>query len=85
MSQGFVEKRYNKLSVDRTMFLEDAYKASELTIQFLLPRLGDSKKTSVPNLIKQHQSVGAMGVNNISNKLLLALFPPQSTLLQAWY
>jgi hypothetical protein len=74
--EGIIQKRYGKLESDRSMFLEDAYKASELTIQFLLPRNGNNKKQNPQTLEKQHQSIGAMGVNNLSNKLLLALFPP---------
>jgi hypothetical protein len=80
MTQGVLYKRYEKLSSERSQFLEDAYKSSELTIQFLLPRLGEGKgQNSPPSIIKQHQSIGAMGVNNISNKLLLALFPPNQS------
>ena len=74
--EGLIQKRYGKLENDRSMFLEDAYKASELTIQFLLPRNGNNKASAPQSLVKQHQSLGAMGVNNLSNKLLLALFPP---------
>ena len=76
MIQGPIEKRYHKLEKDRDPFLEDSYNASALTIQFLLPRNGTPKHGTPATLEKQHQSVGAMGVNNISNKLLLALFPP---------
>jgi hypothetical protein len=74
--EGLIQKRYGKLESNRSMFLEDAYKASELTIQFLLPRNGNNKQQNPRTLQKQHQSLGAMGVNNLSNKLLLALFPP---------
>jgi hypothetical protein len=74
--EGLIQKRYGQLEENRSMFLEDAYKASELTIQFLLPRNGNTKANNPQKLEKQHQSLGAMGVNNLSNKLLLALFPP---------
>jgi hypothetical protein len=74
--EGIIKKRYGQLEENRSMFLDDAYKASELTIQFLLPRNGNNKQQNPQKLKKQHQSLGAMGVNNLSNKLLLALFPP---------
>lgn len=75
-NMGIIQQRYEKLAIERSPFLEDAYRASELTIQFLLPRNSYHKGKVVQRLKKQHQSVGAMGVNNISNKLLLTLFPP---------
>ena len=76
MSSEIIKKRYSQLQEDRSPFLEDAYKCSELTIQFLLPLQGSEKNRGTPTLKKQHQSIGAMGVNNIANKLLLTLFPP---------
>lgn len=65
--------RYEQLATDRTVYLTRARAAAELTIPSLIPPEGASGATDLP---QPYQSVGARGVNNLSAKLLLALFPP---------
>jgi hypothetical protein len=67
-------KRYGDLCRRRQNFLERAYDAAELTIPFILPR----NKTQDHDLPTPFQGIGARGVNNLSAKLLLTLFPPNS-------
>lgn len=62
---------YYMLEGDRSQFLEVAYRSSVLTIPSLLPRDG-ARRHSLP---QNYQSVGARGVNNLSSKLKLVLFP----------
>ena len=54
--------------------MERAWDAAELTIPFILPR----HRTQDHDLPTPFQGIGARGVNNLSAKLLLTLFPPNS-------
>lgn len=63
---------YEQLKVDRLMVLETARTCARLTIPSLLPPEGFSANTPLPS---PYQSLGAYGVNNLSAKLLLALYP----------
>lgn len=74
--KGLLQERYEHLATSRSPYLEDAYRASELTVQFLLRRNGNAKNKSNVTLKKQHQSIGSMGVNNLANKLVITLLPP---------
>lgn len=67
--------RYSQLEVSRSAPLERARANAKLTIPALMPPSGhsDTSKLSTP-----YQSVGSRGVNNLSSKLLLSLFPPNS-------
>ena len=67
-------KRYGNLTRRRQNFLERAWDASELSIPFILPR----NRTQDHDLPTPFQAIGARGVNNLSAKLLLTLFPPNS-------
>lgn len=58
---------------DRTHFLERAYRSATLTIPSVLPR-EDQGRDQLP---QNYQSIGARGVNNLSAKLNLTLFPTQ--------
>ena len=70
-----VEGRYNHLYEDREHFLKRAREAAKYTLPGLLPRRGHNKSQKLPD---PYQSMGARGVNNLSSKLLMALFPPNS-------
>lgn len=65
--------RYNQLLITRSPYLTRARSNAELTIPGLFPPEGSSGFTE---LVKPYQSLGSRGVNNLSAKLLLALFPP---------
>lgn len=67
--------RYNQLSSYRDPFLVRGREAAELTIPSLLPPEGH---TGATKLYTPFQGIGARGVNTLSAKLLLALFPPNS-------
>jgi len=65
---------YEQLCSDREQFLDRGRKCAELTIPSLLPPSSNKKN----NLHVPYQSIGARGVNNLSNKLLTSLLPPNT-------
>jgi hypothetical protein len=73
MSSMSAEGRYEALTYERSPYLKRAREAARLTIPGLMPPEGD--RTS-GDLHMPFQSVGARGVNNLGNKLIVALFPP---------
>lgn len=75
MGQPTAKSRYSALTSARSAALEKAREASDLTIPGLIPRDGDSDSTL---LDQAYQSLGARGANNLTSKLMLALFPPGS-------
>lgn len=74
-----VESRYETLSTYRMPYLQRGYDCSELTLPALLPRQGHSSTMSLPT---PFQSVGARGVNHLSSKLLMSLFPPNTPIFK---
>lgn len=69
------ESRYRQLEGTREPYLTRAIEAADLTIPSLIRREGHKDgKIKTP-----HQSVGSRGVNNLASKLLLALFPPNTS------
>jgi len=67
---------YYELEGQRTSYVQRARDCALLTIPMLFPPDGESKS----NIFETpFQGIGARGVNNISSKLLLALFPPNSS------
>lgn len=67
------EGRYGDLEGARFPYWQRARDAARLTIPALIPPLGATGATKFPT---PWQSTGARGVNNLSARLLLALFPP---------
>ena len=67
---------YERLKTDRNNYTDRAESCAQFTIPALFPKETDNASSTykIP-----HQSFGARGVNNLSSKLLLALFPPNST------
>lgn len=65
--------RYSTLETDRNLYLERAREGAVYTIPSLIrpSNVGAGAKLNEP-----YQSMGARGVNNLSAKLLLTLFPP---------
>jgi hypothetical protein len=66
---------YQRCMVERQPYLDRARQASRYTLTSLYPEEGHNGHTK---LATPYQSVGARGVNNLSAKLLLTLFPPNS-------
>lgn len=68
-----LEARYDRLAQDREPYLSRARDCALLSIPSLLPKEGVDGTSA---FYKPYQSIGARGVNNLANKLLLALLPP---------
>lgn len=68
--------RYEMLGTERSMYLARAREAALLTIPTLFP---PNQARGDHTFAQPFQSIGARGVNNLSAKLLLALFPPGAT------
>lgn len=83
-SQNVGEKQtaaalYRRLEVDREPYLERARTASRFTIGAAYPHKGSTGSTKFPT---PYQSLGARGVNNLTAKLLLTLFPPNTPIFK---
>lgn len=72
---GEAKKRYEVLKGARNEVLRQAREASRLTIPGLIPEEGSSDPHQVNE--QPYTSNGARFVNNLSAKLLIALFPPE--------
>ena len=70
-----IESQYQKMEIDREIYLERARESAELTIPYLVPEKGSTSATNYPT---PYQAVGSRGVMNLASKLMLALFPPQA-------
>lgn len=70
------KKRYEQLRGAREPYLKRGRKCARLTIPALLPEAGHSGAAELPC---PWQGMGARGLNNLSAKLLLALFPPNAS------
>lgn len=68
--------RYTALLNTRQPYINRARNQAKVTIPSLFPETDDVTTSS---LYTPYQSVGARGVNNISAKLMLTLFPPNTT------
>lgn len=69
------ETLYKELIVKRTAYLDRARDAALLTLPQLFPPEGSDFNTKYPT---PYQSLGAKGVNNLANKVILSLFPPST-------
>lgn len=70
---GPVQERYQRLAVSRQPFLDEARECAKLTIPSLCPPDGLSNGAK---LAEPYQSLGAHGVKNLAEKILMSLFPP---------
>lgn len=66
------QSRYYELSSDRQPFLDTARECAKLTLPYLLTDSGHADGSPLP---VPWQSLGARGVNVLASKLMLALFP----------
>ena len=69
---------YDRLSSDRSQFLNTARQAAELTLPYLIREDEVYTKGSI-KLTTPWQSVGSKGVVTLASKLMLALLPPQTS------
>ena len=72
------KSRYDYLSGERAQFLDEAEKAAELTLPYLIRGHEDYTK-GMRHLPTPWQSVGAKGVVTLASKLMLALLPVQTS------
>ena len=70
--EAYAQSRYTELTSDREDFLDMGRRCAALTLPYLLT---DDGFTSGSVLKTPWQSVGAKGVNVLASKLMLALFP----------
>ena len=70
-----LQSRYDRLKSERDPYLVRARDCALLTIPMILPKEGHTGSTT---FYKPYQSIGARGVNNLANKLLLSLLPPNT-------
>lgn len=64
--------RYMQLSSDRTIFLDTARECARVSLPYLIPPTGTYSGQTLPT---PWQSMGAKGVNVMASKLMLSLFP----------
>jgi hypothetical protein len=72
-------KRYDSLTSFRTQYLNTAIECATLTLPYLIRQDLSQVKGSVQSLTTPWQSIGAKGVMSLSSKLMLALFPTQTS------
>ncbi len=70
--------RYDRLSSDRSQFLNSARQAADLTLPYLI-REDEHFSKGALKLTTPWQSTGAKGVVTLASKLMLALLPPQTS------
>lgn len=76
LSNYKADSMYNQLITKRESYLNRAREASALTLPQLFPPEGSDGNTQYPT---PYQSIGARGVNNMANKVILSLFPPNTS------
>ena len=72
------KSRYDRLSSNRSQFLNSARQAADLTLPYLIREDELTSKTNL-RLPQPWQSTGAKGVVTLASKLMLALLPPQTS------
>lgn len=69
------KNRYNKMESVRNTYTTRAEECAQYTIPMAFPKASD---TYTKDYETPYQSMGARGVNNLTSKLMLALFPPNA-------
>ncbi len=67
--------RYHQMKVDRSQYIWRGRLVGEVTIPYLIP-FEEGTSTASEQYITPRSSIGARGVNNLANKLAMALMPP---------
>lgn len=68
-------KRYDALEPFRAPYIARARDSARLTLPYIMPPEEWNGSTPLP---QPYQMIGARGVNNLGNKMMLAAFPPNS-------
>jgi hypothetical protein len=82
LKRGRAEIRYTQLRSYRDVWLERARRSSRLTIPFLIPESDEILMEAAREQGLPWNGLGAMGVNNLCSRLLLALLPPTGGLFR---
>lgn len=69
-----VQSEWTRLNNRRQPMLTRCEGYASLTLPRIMERIGDDETNSTVN--RDHQSVGAQGVNHLANKLMLTMFAP---------
>lgn len=72
------QARWEALDKCRSAVLNVKRECAELTIPSLLPRERVEDRRDLTNISTPYQNLGTRGVNNVANKMSLALFPPRN-------
>jgi len=75
ITNDILASRYDRLTQFRSPYLDRARQCSLLTLPQVFPEAGANGTT---DFYRPYQSIGARGVNNLANKLLLSLLPPNT-------
>ena len=75
LKKGRAEVRYNQLRTYRDTWLERARRAARLTIPSLIPDSDEILTEAAQEQQLPYNGIGALGVNNLCSRLLLALLP----------
>ena len=67
--------RYQQMQVDRSQYIWRGRLVGEVTIPYMIP-FEEGTSTASEQYITPRSSIGARGVNNLANKLAMALMPP---------
>jgi hypothetical protein len=67
--------RYEEMQTDRSQYIWRGRLVGEVTIPYLIP-FHEGTQTASEQYMTPKSSVGARGVNNLANKLVMALMPP---------
>lgn len=69
------QNRYEQLQTDRSQYIWRGRLVGEVTIPYLIP-FEEGTSTASEQYMTPKSSIGARGVNNLANKLVMALMPP---------
>jgi hypothetical protein len=76
LTRGKAQRRYNQLRGYRDVWLERARRSSRLTLPYLIPPGDEILVEQTQEQPLPWSGIGAIGVNNLAARLLLALLPP---------
>jgi hypothetical protein len=75
MKKPSAQERYEQLKLVRTNYTWRARMVAEVTVPYLMP-FEEGTTTESETFMTPKSGIGARGVNNLANKLVMALMPP---------